>query len=292
MSALFRDLTTFRLGGPCRSFHDCRTADELIAALRAAPSALVIGGGSNLLVADAGLDTDVIRYANAAPDVRRAGEYLEVSAACAVDDLARVTAEWGLAGAVSCSGIPGTVGGAIAGNAGAFGEQIGDIVESVLIADRSGALRVRPAAELGFAYRRSVLQQSPEVIVSARLRLRPGDAGALAARRAEILELRARKHPDWRVVRTAGSFFKNVEPTSQAGRRQAAGWFLEQAGAMAMRVGDAYPFARHANILVAGPDARAADVLALSRQMAAAVRERFQVVLQREVRLLGFPPES
>jgi UDP-N-acetylmuramate dehydrogenase len=289
MSACLRDVTTFRLGGPCRSLHACRTADELCAALRAAPAALLIGGGSNLLVADDGVDAEVIRFASDTPDVRPVAEGLEVSGATMLDDLARIGVESGFEGLVCCSGIPGTVGGAIAGNAGAFGEQIGDVVESMCVADRSGLLRTVPASELGFAYRRSNLPQHGGVVVSARLRLRVGDRAALAARRTEILALRAQKHPDWRATPTAGSFFKNIEPTSKAGRRQAAGWFLEQAGALAMRVGGAHPFERHANIIVADPGCRAADVLALSQQMAAAVRARFQLDLEREVRLIGFP---
>lgn len=293
MSALLRDLTTFRLGGPCRALVDCRTADELLAALRdGGEGALLIGGGSNLLVSDAGVDAVVLRYASDLPEVARAGEVWTVSGATRLDDLARLSVEYGLAGLVSCSGIPGTVGGAIAGNAGAFGEQIGDAVESVTLADRRGAVREATAGELGFGYRRSGLQQGTDVVVAARLRLRPGDAAALSARRTEILALRAEKHPDWRTTPTAGSFFKNIEPTSKAERRQAAGWFLEQAGALDLRVGGAHLFAKHANIIVADPGARAADVLALSRQMADAVQAKFHIRLEREVRLIGFDPLS
>lgn len=289
MNALLRDVTTFRLGGPCRALVDCRTAAELLAALRThGEGALLIGGGSNLLVADTGVDAVVIRYASDVPDVRRDDATLAVSGATLLDDLARVSVEHGLAGLVTCSGIPGTVGGAIAGNAGAFGEQIGDVVESVTLADRQGAVREAGVAELGFAYRRSGLQTGRDVVVAARLRLRADDPGALAARRAEILALRAAKHPDWRVTPTAGSFFKNIEPTSKAGRRQAAGWFLEQAGALALRVGGAHPFEKHANIIVADPGACAADVVELSRRMAAAVQAKFDLVLEREVQLIGF----
>ena len=90
-----------------------------------------------------------------------------------------------------------------------------------------------------------------------------------------------------RVTPTAGSFFKNIEPTSKAEKRQAAGWFLEQAGAKDFRVGGARTFDRHANILIAEPGCTAADVLALSKKMAAAVKSKFGFELQREVRLIG-----
>lgn len=284
--------TTFRLGGPCRAFFDCRTAGELCGVVRdllARQAAfLLIGGGSNLLVADAGVDAAVVRFAHATPDIRRTGDGgIEVGAATSLDDLARWTVEQGIEGFVHCSGIPGTVGGAIAGNAGAFGEQIGDRVQSVSLLDAAGHERTVPAHDLGFAYRRSRLQDEGGIVLSALLRAGPGDAGALRARREEILALRASKHPDLRTTRTAGSFFKNIEPTSKAERRQAAGWFLEQAGAKDLRVGGARTYDKHANIIIAEDGCTAADVLELSRQMAARVCERFGLTLQREVRLVG-----
>ena len=287
----FRHTTTFRLGGPCRALLTCATADEVRRAVELTEGRfLLIGGGSNLLVADAGVDETVVRYVADAPRIVRRGEVAEVGAGTSLDDLARWSVEEGLDGLVNCTGIPGTVGGAVAGNAGAFGEQIGDIVEEVRVCDRQGRVRARPAADLAFAYRTSALQRSDEVILSVLLHLRPGTRELLAARRAEIQAVRAAKHPDWRAIGTAGSFFKNVEPTSRAGRRQAAGWFLEQAGALRMRVGGARPFERHANIIVADPGATALDVHQLAAQMAAAVREQFGLQLEREVRLIGSFP--
>lgn len=286
-STRLAELTTFRLGGPCREFIDCRTEDELRAAIRDLEAQgqdfFLIGGGSNLLASDRGLDSVVVRYANSEPKIRRVtDEEIEVSAAASLDDLATWTVENGIAGFATCSGIPGTVGGAIAGNAGAFGEQIGDCVISVELIDRTV-----PADELGFAYRKSNLQTNGGIIVSARLCAVRGDSGALRARRDEIMAIRRDKHPDWRVTPTAGSFFKNIEPTSKAERRQAAGWFLEQAGAKDLRIGGARTFEKHANIIVADPGCTAHDVLQLSQRMAALVREKFGFDLQREVRFVG-----
>jgi UDP-N-acetylmuramate dehydrogenase len=283
------DLTTFRLGGPAGRFVDCATPEELISAVRAADGVFrLIGGGSNLLVSDAGLEGLVIRYRSETPQIAIEGDEVVVSGATLLDDLAAWSVEEGLDGLVMCSGIPGTVGGAVAGNAGAFGEQIGDRTVSVALLLLNGTCEIMPAAGLGFAYRRSALQQpGAPAILSVRLALPRGDRAALRARREEILALRAAKHPDWRRVATAGSFFKNVEPTSVAGRRQAAGWFLEQAGALAMRVGGAHPFEKHANIVVCDPGGTAQDVLDLSQRMAAAVRETFGLALKREVRVLG-----
>ena len=283
--------TTFQLGGPCRTLIACHTPEQLAAAItelhRAGEEFLLIGGGSNLLVSDAGVPQRVIRYLAEQPQIQCTGDIVEVTGSTLLDDLVAFTAGQSLAGLTHISGIPGTVGGAIAGNAGAFGRQIGDVLETVELMDRAGVIRTAPATDLRLAYRSSMLQHSTEIVVSARLHLTPGHAAELEQQRAECQALRRDKHPDWRVTPTAGSFFKNIAPTSIAGRRQAAGWFLEQAGALRMRVHGARPFAQHANIIVRDGDCTAQDVLDLSRQMAAAVEQKFHLQLEREVRLLG-----
>ncbi len=288
--------TTFRIGGPCRGLIACETRADLRRAVEKLGEVgepfILIGGGSNLLVSDAGVNQQIIRYFSEKPQIARHGNELTVQASTRLDDLANFAVQEGLDGLLCCTGIPGTVGGAIAGNAGAFGEQIGDRVLSIVAMDHHGNERKIPADELGFGYRQSRLQGTDSIVVSAHLRLRTGDRDHLRARRREILALRAAKHPDWQHTPTAGSFFKNVEPTSSAERRQAAGWFLEQAGAKELRVGKARPFEKHANIIVAERGCRAADVLELSRQMAALVREKFGIELQREVRLLGTWPDG
>ncbi len=291
MGPRLAEFTTFRLGGPCRGLTTCATRLELRRAIEQLGEAgepfVLMGGGSNLLVSDAGVDAHVIRYFSEKPLIARAGNDLSVQASTRLDDLAAYTVLNGLDGLICCTGIPGTVGGAIVGNAGAFGEQIGDRVVSITAMDRSGNEREMTADELSFGYRRSALADTDIIVVAARLRLRPGDRERLRARRQEILALRASKHPDWQRIPTAGSFFKNIEPTSSAERRQAAGWFLEQAGAKSMRVGGARTFEKHANIIIAERGCKAADVLELARQMAARVKEKFGIDLHREVRLLG-----
>ena len=286
--------TTFKLGGPCRGLTTCATRVELRRAIEALGEVgepfVLMGGGSNLLVSDAGLDSQVVRYYSERPLVARQGNELLVQASTRLDDLASYAVHQGLDGLLCCTGIPGTVGGAIAGNAGAFGEQIGDRVVSITAMDRNGNEREMTADELGFAYRTSHLAGTDSVVVGARLRLRPGDRDRLRVRRQEILALRASKHPDWQRIPTAGSFFKNIEPTSKADRRQAAGWFLEQAGVKSLRVGGARTYEKHANIIIAERGCTAADVAELARQMAARVQAQFGLILQPEVRLLGSWP--
>ncbi|MBU1693189.1 MAG: UDP-N-acetylmuramate dehydrogenase [Verrucomicrobia bacterium] len=289
--APLRDLTTFRLGGPCRACLTCRTPEQAALAVtelhRTGEPQVFIGGGSNLLVADAGLEAVVVRYTSAIAQIERAGGMLRVAASTALDALAAYGVQQELAGLEFLSGIPGTVGGAIAGNAGAFGRSVAECLEQVALMDHTGRTKDVPAADLECAYRRSRLQESGEIVLSAIFRLEPGARSELAAERERILALRRERHPDWKVTPTAGSFFRNVEPTSAAGARQAAGWFLERAGAKTMRVGGARIFEKHANIIVAEPGCTASDVAALSRQMADAVQRIFGITLQPEVRFLG-----
>ena len=286
--------TTFKLGGPCRGLVTCSNRRELVQALRdlneVGEAFTLIGGGSNLLVSDQGLDQVVIRYCSEKPQLARDGNNLVVQGSTLLDDFVGFTVQEGLDGMVACSGIPGTVGGAIAGNAGAFGEQIGDHLVSATLVDRAGNEWEVNRDDLEFDYRTSRLQRTDAFLAAARFRLKPGQRDRLRAQRQEILQLRASKHPDWKRIPTAGSFFKNIEPTSKAERRQAAGWFLEQAGAKSLRVGGARTFDKHANIIIAEAGCTAADVHELSLQMAALVKARFGFDLQPEVRRLGHFP--
>lgn len=290
--ALMCDYTTFRLGGPCHALIECTTSSLLVETAKVLNAIgmdfIVIGQGSNLLVSDQGLATTVLRYcAENKPDVTFAGDRVRVSGNTLLDDLARLTIEEGVGDLSFCSGIPGTVGGAIAGNAGAFGHQIGDVVESVKLMGMNGAVRSVAQDELQFEYRASVLKKTGGVVLDAWLNLKPSETETMRKERNRIMDLRRSKHPDWKTTPCAGSVFRNIEPTSAAERRQAAGWFLEQAGAKDFRVGGARLFEKHANIIVTEADATASDVFTLSERMIAAVQSRFGFELVREIKLLG-----
>ena len=290
--APMRDYTTFKLGGSCPALIDCPDASTLAEVAqelaKAGSEFLVIGQGSNLLVSDKGLATTVLRYCSEGrPDISFDGCHVQVSGNTLLDDLARLTIEQGVGDVSFCSGIPGTVGGAIAGNAGAFGQQIGDVVKSVRLMELDGTVNDVMANELEFEYRSSVLKTTGAIVLDAILKLKPCDVETMQKERERILELRSSKHPDWKTTPCAGSVFRNIEPTSAAERRQAAGWFLEQAGAKAFSVGGARLFEKHANIIIADPDATASDVYNLSERMIAAVREKFRFELVREIKLLG-----
>ena len=169
MKAWLTDYTTFRLGGPCRELvavQDAESAAEIIREWNAQEIPWrVMGGGSNLLVADAGIPEAVLRIASERPDCRVEGPTICATAATALDALARFAAEEGRSGLAFGTGIPGTVGGGVCGNAGAFGRQLGDVLERVEVLTRAGAKKIVPRAELDFAYRASSLQRTGDVVL-------------------------------------------------------------------------------------------------------------------------------
>lgn len=285
------EFTTFRLGGTCEALIRCQTPNQLIKVIRHCHQNhwpfILIGGGSNLVVCDEGLDCYVIRYVTDTPIIERQDHDLIVSGSTPLDALAHFAVEEGLDGLICTTGIPGTVGGAIAGNAGAFGQQVGDVLKNVQLISPSGVFKKTGPESLDFRYRRSLLTETNDIVLSARFQLTPGHRAALQKKREEILSLRRAKHPDLTTHPCAGSIFRNIEPTSNAKQRQAAGWFLDQAGAKSLKVGGAVIFEKHANIIVKTDGCRAQDVFELSLQMSALVKKKFDIDLVREVRFVG-----
>lgn len=281
--------TTFRLGASCRGVIHCQTPAQLEQAVRSLSKEefILIGGGSNLVVSDEPLDCYVVRYYTDTPIITLEGAALTVSGSTQLDHLALFAAQHGLDGINCATGIPGTVGGAVVGNAGAWGKQIGDVLTSVDLISPSGAKKTARAHDLHFTYRDSILKETGDIVVCVRLSLHKGDAKALLEEREKILAERKSKHPDLRYEPCAGSFFRNIEPTSSAEKRKAAGWFLEEAGGKSLKIGGAVIYPRHANIIIKSDGCRAQDVYDLSLEMARAVKEKFNLNLIREVRFVG-----
>jgi len=290
-NALLSAYTTFQLGGPCPCLIECTTPDELIQTVQDLKKEntpfLLIGGGSNIVVSDQGLNTTVIRYVSSTPLIEQSGNDITVTASTILDDLALFCVDEGWEGLNYTTGIPGTVGGAVIGNAGAWGKQVGDVLKSAVILDHQGKTKTVGPDHFAFSYRHSRLKETDEIIVSVTFSGTPADPIALAKERAEILKKRAEKHPDMTTQPCAGSFFRNIEPTSKAERRQASGWFLEEAGAKDLKVGGAYVFEKHGNIIIKGPQASAQDVHDLHLRMIDIVKEKFSLQLIREVRFAG-----
>ncbi len=289
--ASLSDYTTFHLGGCCPLLIHCQYPQQVESIVQVlSPNDLpfiLIGGGSNLVVSDRGVECCVIRYVTERPLIQQEGPELLVSGSSLLDDVALSAAEKGLEGLSCTNGIPGTVGGAIVGNAGAFGKQIGDVLQSVSLLSLQGKKREAGPQDLGFSYRHSHLKETGEIVLSARLAFKPGNRQALLREREEILRIRREKHPDLRTYPCAGSFFRNIEPTSLAGKRQAAGWFLDQAGGKNLRCGGAFIYEKHANIIVKGANCTSENVRELSQKMAKLVKKHFNLNLIREVRFVG-----
>lgn len=298
-----RHHTTFRIGGPADWFVAARTPESLVAALSAAHAlelpVFLLGGGSNLLVSDEGFRGLVVR--NACEDVQFDGTAALVGCGADYLEFLRRCQRRGLAGLAYAAGIPGSVGGAVFGNAGCYGQDIGSRVVEWSVASLDGSrLETLPAAWFEFAYRDSRLKREPRVLLSCLLKLEAGDPAQIQREMDEKLEIRRVKHPQWREEPTAGSYFKNLPPGFQVPglphspgtHRVAAGALLDACDARGMRVGDAMVFAKHANILVNAGRATARDVLTLAERLKSLVRERFGVELEEEVMFLGEKPAA
>jgi UDP-N-acetylmuramate dehydrogenase len=294
--------TTFQIGGPAQWYFEARTAEALVAALRLAHALGIevhlIGGGSNLLVSDAGLPGLTLR--NAIDEVAFDDGRVRVGGGADYLGLIERCRDHARAGLAYAAGIPGSVGGAVYGNAGCYGQDIGGrLVEGRVVALDGSAMVTRPHAWFGFAYRDSHLKRADAALVDCVLALDAGDATAITAEIEEKLAIRRAKHPQWRSEPTAGSYFKNLPPGFQVPglphspgtQRIPAGALLDACDCRGLRVGGAMVFPRHANILVNAGGATAQDVLVLAELMKARVRERFAVELEAEVMFLGARPD-
>jgi len=291
MKECLNQFTTFRLGGPCRQLVTASDATRVSEILRDWNASgipwRVMGGGSNLLVADEGIPEAVLQVVTDNAEFIPVGGTVCVGAGFSLDRCSKLAADEGLAGLGFASGIPGTVGGGVCGNAGAFGAALGDVLQGLEWVSPEGEIHLLPREALEFGYRSSSVQETGGVITRVWFRLEQGDPKQLQSAREDILAVRKDKHPDWKGVPTAGSFFKNLPPAVEGGHRQAAGTFLEEAGANTMREGGARVFEKHANIVIADEGATARDVAVLTARMASAVRDQFSIELVPEVRFWG-----
>jgi UDP-N-acetylmuramate dehydrogenase len=274
-------LTTIGTGGPARYVGRPATAAELADVLEfAAGEGLAvetIGLGSNVLAADAGVDGLVLRLAGELAAVRVEGETLVAGGGAANAVCLHRAREAGLGGFEFASAIPGTVGGGVRMNAGAYGSDWRAVLLDALVVGAGGARRL-DADGLGLGYRHSELRAG-EVVAEVRFRLSPRPPAAIRAEVSELLARRKATQPTTK--RTFGSVFKN--PPGGPG----AGSLIEQAGLKGHRIGGAVISARHANFIENAGGATSADALALMALARARVHERHGLVLEHEVRFLG-----
>jgi UDP-N-acetylmuramate dehydrogenase len=279
-----REHSNFRIGGPADFFFEAAGRGDLRAALRTARAggvpAYVIGGGFNLLFADAGFRGLILKNRSFGLALDPSGSRLRAESGTPLADLVEFAASAGLEGLEFLAGIPGSVGGAVYGNAGAFGRSLGDVLtEALLLGPGDQEARVA-AGTLGFSYRHSLLKTERRTVLEAVFDLRPGRREAIRSKIGEYLALRADKHPPLDMA-YAGSFFKN--PVLPDGTRKPAGQLLEQVGAKDARVGGAAVYSGHGNFLYNAGDASAKDVLALAAMLKKRVYESFGILLEEEI---------
>jgi UDP-N-acetylenolpyruvoylglucosamine reductase len=275
-------LTTVRAGGPADLFARPTFEAELVELLRWAAGegveVAVVGSGSNLLVSDDGYRGLVLKLDGELASVDREGTRVVCGGGARLPSATAKVARWGLTGLEFGINIPGTVGGAVRMNANAYGGELGRVLEWVDICSARGPERRGPG-ELGFAYRRSNLRPG-EVVARASFRLSDGDVAEIKATLARMRGQRRDAQPSG--IKTFGSTFKNPDAEGRT-----AGQLLEEAGCRGLRVGGARFSAKHANFVENAGEATTADILALMAEGRRRVRDRFGVVLEPEVQVLG-----
>ncbi|HEY8525906.1 MAG TPA: UDP-N-acetylmuramate dehydrogenase [Acidimicrobiales bacterium] len=278
--------TTYKVGGPAALFAEVRTEDDLERVTRAVAATgvpvLVVGKGSNLLVADAGFPGLAIVLGDGFAGVTADGTRVRAGAAAALPRVARWTVRQGLTGFEWAVGVPGSVGGAVRMNAGGHGSDMAaTLVEAEIVDLAAGERRTVPAADLELGYRRSNVAPH-HLVVAATLKLEPGDRATGDRTISEIVAWRRAHQPGGQ---NAGSVFTNPEGDS-------AGRLIDAAGCKGLRVGTAEVSPKHANFIQADADGSADDVLALMTEVRRRVAAHSGVELHAETRVVGFPPEA
>ncbi len=278
---LMREYTTLRVGGPADYFVDVQSEAQAVSLLQAAQEAgmpvLVIGNGSNVLVRDGGFRGMVLHMGKLLSGISVEGTTLVAEAGASLAILARTAAEHDLAGLEFAGGIPGTVGGAVYMNAGAYGGEMAKVVETVRVLTSTG-MQCWTNAQMHFAYRHSRAMAEGAWVLGATFALQPGARDEIEREMKETNARRRDKQP--LEYPSAGSFFKRPEGYF-------AGALIEGAGLKGTQMGGARVSDKHAGFLINTGDATAADFLQLMRHIQATIRAKDGVMLEPEVRIVG-----
>jgi UDP-N-acetylmuramate dehydrogenase len=275
-------LISFRVGGPARWFCEPATASEFAEAMGWAKQrgleTFILGKGTNLVFSDRGYPGLVLYTGRSFTHIGWEGNHVLAQAGALLNTVVTQAVGKGMSGIQHLAGIPGTMGGGTYINAGAFGQELKDVIVKVVSTTREGKLLTRSNAECGFAYRHSKFFDLNEIILETELELAPGDAESLKAEMRETLRKRKEKQPLH--LPNAGSMFKR--PPGQF-----AGVLIEQAGLKGFRMGGAMISEKHANFTVNAGGATAQDIHDLSSEVIRRVREQSGTTLEREVIFIG-----
>ncbi len=274
--------TTFRIGGPADYYLCPHSVRELQAVLHICRGEklpfFILGNGSNLLVSDKGYRGAVIQLWKNMSEIERTGTRIRAQAGALLSKIAAAALEDGLTGMEFAAGIPGTLGGAVVMNAGAYGGEMKDIIKEVQVMDQEGNLLNLPAEKLELGYRTSIIKKKDYIVLSAVLELEPGDREEIRAKMDDLKERRVSKQP--LELPSAGSTFKRPEGYF-------AGKLIMDAGLRGFSVGGAQISEKHCGFVVNKGNATAEDVTDLIREVQEKVKERFGVELEPEVKFLG-----
>ena len=273
--------TTFRTGGPADYLVTPRyeQMQELVTALRAQNIPFtVIGNGSNLLVSDDGIRGVVIEIGKQMSEIMVDGDVLHAQAGALMSAIAARALEAGLGGFECEAGIPGSIGGAAVMNAGAYGGELKDVLESVEVLTPEGELVTIPAADLDLSYRHSCIPEKGYLVVAATIRLTKADPEQIRAKMDELKEKRVSKQP--LEYPSAGSTFKRPEGYF-------AGKLIEDAGLRGFKVGGAQVSEKHCGFVINAGGATSTDVISLMKQVREKVKDQFGVTLEPEVKFVG-----
>ena len=277
-----KDYTTFRIGGPARYFIQARTKKEIIEAVKWAKENslpfFILGGGSNLLVSDKGYNGVVIKILNS--KIKTSQKNIIVAdAGLPLSKTVVVSLQKRLTGLEWAAGIPGTVGGAVRGNAGAFEGEMKDSVKTVEAFD-SEKMKIRKFKnkECGFGYRKSVFKKNPRLIVlSCELFLKKGDKKKIREKIQKYLDYRHQRHPK---EPSAGSIFKKIG-------REPAPILISRAGLVGKKIGKARVSQKHCNFIINCGGAKAKDVVNLIKSIKKSIKKKLKKNLQEEIQFLG-----
>ena len=274
--------TTFRIGGPADCFVQLEDEEQLRKVRRylglAGVPFFVLGNGSNLLVDDAGYRGVVLQIGQKMSDISVQGCHIIAKAGATLRQVAAAALEHGLAGFEFASGIPGTVGGGVVMNAGAYGGEMSQVVNQVRVVSKEGESMELDNDTMEFRYRGSVIRGSAFTVTEVTFRLEPGDREAIRAKMEELAARRREKQP--LEYPSAGSTFKRPEG-------HFAGKLIMEAGFAGYRIGGAQVSEKHCGFVINTGDATARDVRALIEEIQARVKERFRVELEPEIVFLG-----
>jgi len=274
--------TTFRVGGPADYFVTPKTAEEVksivVLCNQEKIPYYILGNGSNLLIGDKGYRGVMIQIYKEMSEIEIEGEKICIQAGALLSRVGNMALEAGLQGFEFAAGIPGTMGGAVVMNAGAYGGEIKDVIIDATVLTPEGEILVIPKEKLELGYRTSVIAEKNYIVLEANVQLRRGDKEVIRARMNELKEQRVAKQP--LEYPSAGSTFKRPEGFF-------AGKLVQDAGLRGFQVGGAQVSEKHCGFVINKDNATAADVVELMKQVGEKVNAQFGVQLEPEVKCMG-----